>query len=85
MLKTKFKDSDTIDIPPKIAKKFALKDGIVVEAKVEKGKLLILRKKDKIRKFMQFAGMWKTKILTLSSVKYARIGTNGKRSCLYRY
>jgi len=58
MLKTKFKDSDAIDIPPKIAKKFALKDGIVVEAKVVRGKLLILRKKNKIRNFMQFAGMW---------------------------
>ena len=59
MLKTKFKDNDAIDIPPKIARKFALKDGIIVEAKVERGKLLILRKKNKIRKFMQFAGMWK--------------------------
>ena len=27
MLKTKFKDSDAIYIPPKIAKKFALKEG----------------------------------------------------------
>ncbi|HHT9138769.1 MAG TPA: hypothetical protein ACFYEK_16185 [Candidatus Wunengus sp. YC60] len=46
MLKTKSKDSDAIDIPPKIAKKFALKDGVVVEAKVEKGKLLILSNKE---------------------------------------
>lgn len=59
MLKAKCKDSDAIDIPPKIAKKFALMDGIAVEAKVERGKLLILREKNKIRKFMQFAGMWK--------------------------
>lgn len=59
MLKTKFKDSDAIYIPPKTAKKFALKDGIVVEAKVARGKLLILRKKNKIKNFMQFAGMWK--------------------------
>ncbi|MDO8142768.1 MAG: hypothetical protein Q6358_14815 [Candidatus Brocadiales bacterium] len=59
MLKTKSKDNDAIDIPPKIAKKFTLKDGVVIEAKVERGKLLILCKKNKIRKFMQFAGVWK--------------------------
>ena len=45
MLKTKKNTSDTIDIPPRIAKKFALKDGVIVEARVAKGKLLILDKK----------------------------------------
>ena len=60
MLKTKKNISDTIDIPPRIAKKFALKDGVIVEARVAKGKLLILnKKKNKIAKIMQFAGIWK--------------------------
>lgn len=60
MLKTKKNTSDTIDIPPRIAKKFALKDGVIVEARVSKGKLLILDKgKNKIAKIMQFAGIWK--------------------------
>ena len=60
MLKTKKNTSDTIDIPPRIAKKFALKDGVIVEARVAKGKLLILdKKKIKIAKIMQFAGIWK--------------------------
>jgi len=57
MLKTKKNISDTIDIPPRIAKKFALKDGVIVEARVAKGKLLILNKKK--NKIMQFAGIWK--------------------------
>lgn len=59
MLKTKINDSNTIDIPVRIARKFSLKDGVIVEARVEKGKLLILGKKDKITKIMQFAGIWK--------------------------
>jgi hypothetical protein len=59
MLKTKKNTSDTIDIPPRIAKKFAWKDGVIVEARVAKGKLLILdKKKNKIAKIMQFAGIW---------------------------
>ena len=48
MLKTKTGNNDTIAIPARIAKKFALKDGAVIEARVEKGKLHILSKKDKI-------------------------------------
>ena len=59
MLKTKIGNSNTIDIPARIAKKFALKDGAVVEARVEKGKLHILGKKDKVANIMQFAGIWK--------------------------
>ena len=58
MIKTKVKDSFAINIPIKIAEKLALKDGTIVEAKVEKGKLLILGKKNKTAKIMQFAGIW---------------------------
>ena len=59
MLKTKIGNSDTIDIPARIAKKFALKDGAVVEARVEKGKLHILGNKDTIANIMRFSGIWK--------------------------
>ena len=59
MLKVKINDNEAIPIPAKVAKKLALKDGAIIEARVEKGRLLILRKKkDKIAKIMQYAGMW---------------------------
>ncbi|MCR4292753.1 MAG: hypothetical protein NUV76_07735 [Candidatus Kuenenia sp.] len=58
MLKTKTGNNDTIAIPARIAKKFALKDGAVIEARVEKGKLHILSKKDKIANIMPFSGIW---------------------------
>ena len=59
MLKVKINDNEAIPIPAKVAKKLALKDGAIIEARVEKGKLLILsKKKDKIAKIMQYAGMW---------------------------
>lgn len=59
MLKVKIDDNNAIPIPAKVAKKFALKEGAIIEARVEKGRLLILRKKkDKIAKIMQYAGMW---------------------------
>jgi antitoxin component of MazEF toxin-antitoxin module len=48
-----------INIPAKIVKKLALKDGTIIEAKVEKGKLIILSKKDKTAKIMRYAGIWK--------------------------
>ena len=31
---------------------------MIVEAKVEKGKLLILERKNKIKNIMKYAGMW---------------------------
>lgn len=58
MHKIKSKDAAVIDIPAKLAKKLALKEGMVVEAKVEKGKLVILGKRDKIKNIMQYAGIW---------------------------
>lgn len=58
MLGTKAKESETITIPAKIAKRLSLKDGTIVEARVEKGKLLILGEKDKTAKIMQYAGIW---------------------------
>ncbi|MBI5181595.1 MAG: AbrB/MazE/SpoVT family DNA-binding domain-containing protein [Nitrospirae bacterium] len=59
MLKVRINDNEAINIPAKVAKKLALKEGTVIEARVEKGRLLILRKKkDKIAKIMQYAGMW---------------------------
>ena len=59
MLKVKINDTEAITIPAKVAKKLALKEGTIIEARVEKGRLLILRKKkDKIAKIMQYAGMW---------------------------
>jgi bifunctional DNA-binding transcriptional regulator/antitoxin component of YhaV-PrlF toxin-antitoxin module len=59
MLKVKINDNEAIPIPAKVAKKLALKEGAIIEARVEKGRLLILsKKKDKIAKIMQYAGMW---------------------------
>ncbi len=59
MLKVRINDNEAINIPARVAKKFALKEGAIIEARVEKGRLLILRKKkDKIAKIMQYAGMW---------------------------
>ena len=59
MLESKAIKKDAIPIPASIAKKLSLKDGMIVEAKVEKGKLLILRKKNKTRNIMKYAGIWK--------------------------
>jgi AbrB family looped-hinge helix DNA binding protein len=58
MLKLKATKSEAITIPAKIAKKLALKEGTIVEARVEKGKLLILGKKNKANHIMRYAGMW---------------------------
>ena len=49
MLKTK-PDNEAIDIPVKIAERLELKDGAIIEARAEKGKLLIIRKKNRITK-----------------------------------
>jgi len=54
----KTKNSEAIAIPPGIAEKFALKEGAVVEAVVKKGKLLILKKTDKVSGIMRYAGLW---------------------------
>ena len=85
MLKTKINDSDTIDIPVRIAKKFSLKDGVIVEARVEKGKLLILGKKIKLQKSCSLPGYGRVKTSIRFFVRYAGIGTHGKRTCLYRH
>lgn len=58
MLKTKIDVNTIISIPADVIKKLRLKNGTVVEAKVEKGKLLILGKKNEIAKIMQYAGIW---------------------------
>jgi AbrB family looped-hinge helix DNA binding protein len=58
MLSAKTIKSEAITIPAQIAKKFSLKEGSIVEAKVEKGKLVILKKKNTTATIMQFAGMW---------------------------
>ncbi len=58
MIKAKVKEVIAISIPAKISGKLALKEGSIVEARVEKGKLLILGKKDRTAKIRKFAGMW---------------------------
>ncbi|MCX5884397.1 MAG: AbrB/MazE/SpoVT family DNA-binding domain-containing protein [Proteobacteria bacterium] len=58
MLKSKATKNEAIIIPAKIAKKLALKEGTIVEARVEKGKLLILGKKNKANHIMRYAGIW---------------------------
>ena len=58
-VKIKAHNNDAIKIPAKIAKKDALKDGSIVEAKIKKGKLIILSKMDKTKNIIKFAGIWK--------------------------
>jgi AbrB family looped-hinge helix DNA binding protein len=58
MLKSKATKNEAITIPAKIAKKLALKEGSIVEARVEKEKLLILGKKNRANQIMRYAGIW---------------------------
>jgi len=58
MFESKVAKNEAIAIPSKIAKKLSLREGMIVEAKVEKGKLLILGRKNKIKNIMKYAGMW---------------------------
>ncbi|MBM4322938.1 MAG: AbrB/MazE/SpoVT family DNA-binding domain-containing protein [Deltaproteobacteria bacterium] len=59
MFDSKVTRTEAIVIPERIAKKLSLRDGMIVEAKVEKGKLLILGRKNKIKNIMKYAGIWK--------------------------
>ena len=58
MFESKVEKNEAIAIPARVAKKLSLKDGMIVEARVEKGKLLILGRKDKIKNIMKYAGIW---------------------------
>ena len=58
MFESKVTRKEAIAIPARVAKKLSLRDGMIVEAKVEKGKLLILKKKNKIKNIMKYAGIW---------------------------
>jgi antitoxin component of MazEF toxin-antitoxin module len=58
MFESKAAKNEAIAIPARIAKKLSLKDGMIVEARVEKGKLLILGRKDKIKNIVKYAGIW---------------------------
>jgi antitoxin component of MazEF toxin-antitoxin module len=59
MLKAKTLNSEAIDIPARLLKKLAIKDGTVVKAKIEKGKIFILKEEDAIATIMKYAGIWK--------------------------
>jgi bifunctional DNA-binding transcriptional regulator/antitoxin component of YhaV-PrlF toxin-antitoxin module len=56
--KTKYSNEDAISIPAEIAKKFRLKEGVIVEAKVKKGKLVIMHKQERPVNIMKYAGIW---------------------------
>ena len=58
MLESKVAKKEAIAIPARIAKKLSLRDGMIVEARVEKGKLLILGRKNKIKNIIKYAGIW---------------------------
>lgn len=58
MLKAKLKNEVSLALPPGLAKKLELKEGDTVEALVEKGKLVFLKKKNRVSKIMQYAGIW---------------------------
>lgn len=59
MLKTTSAKIEAIEIPAQILKKLALKDGEIITARVEKGKIFILEDKNKTAKIMKYAGIWK--------------------------
>ncbi len=61
MFVSKIARKEAIAIPARIARKLSLRDGMIVEARVEKGKLLIVGKKNKIRNIMKYAGIWENK------------------------
>lgn len=48
-----------IKIPEYLVKKLDLKYGDIVEAKIGKGQLILLKKPFKPSGFMKFAGIWK--------------------------
>jgi bifunctional DNA-binding transcriptional regulator/antitoxin component of YhaV-PrlF toxin-antitoxin module len=58
MFESKVTRKEAITIPARVAKKLSLRDGMIVEARVEKGKLLILGRKNKIKNIMKYAGIW---------------------------
>jgi len=58
MFELKAAKDEAIAIPARVAKKLSLRDGMIVEARVEKGRLLILRRKNKIKNIMKYAGIW---------------------------
>ena len=58
MLETKVVVKEKIPIPARVIKSLSLKDGMVLEGIVEKGKLLILKKGERTEKVLQFAGIW---------------------------
>jgi antitoxin component of MazEF toxin-antitoxin module len=58
MFESKAAKDEAIDIPARVAKKLSLRDGMIVEARIGKGKPLNLGKKNKIRNIMKYAGIW---------------------------
>ena len=58
MFESKIARKEAITIPARIAKKLSLRDGMIVEARVEKGKLLILGRKNKIKNIIKYGGIW---------------------------
>ncbi|MCX5804117.1 MAG: hypothetical protein NTU69_11420 [Proteobacteria bacterium] len=58
MLEAKVMVKEKIPIPARVIKNLSLKDGMVIEGIVEKGKLLILKKGERTKKVLQFAGIW---------------------------
>ena len=58
MLRAKLKNEVSLPLPPGLAVKLKLKEGDTVEAVVEKWKLVVLGKKDRDSRIMQYAGIW---------------------------
>ena len=58
MAETKVMGKGRIPIPARVIKSLSLKDGMVIEGIVEKGKLLILQKGERTKRVLQFAGVW---------------------------
>lgn len=54
------KTIESIKISPQLAAKLAIKEGTLIQARFEKGKLLILNRHDKKNNIMKYAGIWET-------------------------
>jgi len=54
------KTVESIKISPQLAAKLAIKEGTLIQARFENGKLFILNRQDKKNNIMKYAGIWET-------------------------
>lgn len=54
------KTIESIKISPQLAAKLAIKDGTLIQARFEKGKLFILNRHERKNNIMKYAGIWES-------------------------